>query len=100
MSRGQRTGSSKIRGAPERDAIQVHPFEPPDVIAGQGALGLELLDDEHDRQRDRCPYPGVVDAGVHRGAGRRRRDGQRRGGRPQLVRLAVYAAHAVEAGAR
>jgi threonine dehydratase len=30
--------------AAERGAVSVHPFDHPDVIAGQGTLGLELLD--------------------------------------------------------
>lgn len=30
--------------AAERGAVEVHPFDHPDVIAGQGTLGLELLD--------------------------------------------------------
>jgi threonine dehydratase len=30
--------------AAERDAVEIHPFDHPDVIAGQGTLGLELLD--------------------------------------------------------
>jgi threonine dehydratase len=32
------------RWAIERGALEVHPFEHPDIIAGQGTLGLELLD--------------------------------------------------------
>ena len=44
----------------------VHPFDDPDVVAGQGTLGLELLDDVPDLAK-------VVVPGGRRRAGQRRR---------------------------
>ena len=62
-------GRARERAA-ETGAVFVHPFDDPEIVAGQGTLGLELLDDvpEH---RDR------------RRAGRRRRADQRRRRRAQ-----------------
>ena len=33
----------------------VHPFDDPDVVAGQGTLGLELLEDVDDLARSSSP---------------------------------------------
>jgi threo-3-hydroxy-L-aspartate ammonia-lyase len=40
------------RVAADRDFVVVHPFDDPDVIAGQGTAGVELMRD--------CPEPGLV----------------------------------------
>ena len=37
--------------ARERGMTFVHPFDDPDVVAGQGSLGLELLEDVPDLAR-------------------------------------------------
>jgi threonine dehydratase len=44
--------------AEERGEAFVHPFEDPDVIAGQGTLGLELLEDVPDLARVIVPVGG------------------------------------------
>jgi threonine dehydratase len=46
------------RRAEERGEAFVHPFEDPDVIAGQGTLGLELLEDVPDLARVIVPVGG------------------------------------------
>jgi len=35
----------RLRG--ERDAVMVHPFDDPDIIAGQGTAGLEIVEQAH-----------------------------------------------------
>ena len=52
--------------AAETGAVFVHPFDDPEIVAGQGTLGLELLDDVED-------LAAVVRAGRRRRADRRRR---------------------------
>ena len=44
--------------AAERGEAFVHPFEDPDVVAGQGTLGLELLEDVPDLARVVVPVGG------------------------------------------
>jgi threonine dehydratase len=61
----------------------VHPFDDPDVVAGQGSLGLELLEDVPDLARSSCRSAAAGcardrDRGQVRAAGGR---GDRRAGR-------------------
>ncbi len=44
--------------AQERGEVFVHPFDDPDVIAGQGTIGLELLEDVPDLARVIVPVGG------------------------------------------
>jgi len=50
--------ASALARADERGMAFVHPFDDPDVIAGQGTLGLELLDDVPDLARVVVPVGG------------------------------------------
>jgi len=36
----------------ERDAVLIHPFDHPDIVAGQGTLGLEIL--------EQCPHVATI----------------------------------------
>src|SRR3954454_5048173 len=44
--------------AAETGMVFVHPFDDPDVVAGQGTLGLELLDDVPDLAKVVIPIGG------------------------------------------
>ena len=69
---GRRVAARRRASAPSEGGLAfVHPFDDPDVIAGQGGLGLELLEQ-------------VPDLAPGDRAGRRRRAGQRRGDRAQV----------------
>ncbi len=48
------------RFAAERGAVFIHPFEDPDVIAGQGTAGVEFLSDEPELELLRVPAGGVA----------------------------------------
>ncbi|NUB15461.1 pyridoxal-phosphate dependent enzyme, partial [Azospirillum brasilense] len=54
---GANVGEAKSRAlqlAAERRLTFVHPYDDPDVIAGQGTVGLEVLADRPDWGRDAC----------------------------------------------
>ena len=59
----------------------VHPFDDPDVVAGQGTLGLELLDDVPDLAKVVVPVGGggLASGDRHRGEVRAARGRGRRG---------------------
>ena len=70
--------------ADEQGSVFIHPFEHPDIIAGQGTVGLEIVEQcprgAHDRGAGRRRRPGRRDR--HRGEGHRPGDpGDRRAGR-------------------
>jgi threonine dehydratase len=44
--------------AAERDLVFVHPYDDPDIIAGQGTLALEMLEDHPDLEVLVCPVGG------------------------------------------
>jgi threonine dehydratase len=47
-----------LKWAAEQDAVFVHPFDHPDIIAGQGTLGLELLEQVPDAATVVVPIGG------------------------------------------
>ena len=51
-------GRARARAAEDERMAFVHPFEDPDVIAGQGTLGLELLEQVPDLARVIVPVGG------------------------------------------
>ena len=53
-----RSSSSRLERAAQTGAAFVHPFDDLDVIAGQGTLGLELLEDVPDLARVIVPVGG------------------------------------------
>ena len=91
----------RSRGRDEDGLAFVHPFDDPDIVAGQGSLGLELIEDVPDlAQGDRAGGRGRAvlrhrDRGQGRAPGRR---GDRRAGR--RLRAVPRVAAARRAGAR
>jgi threonine dehydratase len=70
-------------GAAETGAALIHPFDDPDVIAGQGTIGLELLQDVPDLARVVVPVGG---GGLASGIGIALRDA-----RPEIELVGVQA---------
>ena len=70
----------------ETGATFIHPFDDPEVIAGQGTIGLEILDELEDPDAVVVPIGGGgLISGVAQGQGLRRpgRRGRQHGGEPK-----------------
>ena len=98
---GRRVPGAAQERAREGGLAFVHPFDDPDIVAGQGSLGLELLEDVPDLAKVVVPVGGGGLCARHRdrgqvgAAGRR---GRRRAGR--RLRALPRVAAARRAGAR
>ena len=90
------TASSPARARAGEDGLAfVHPFDDPDVIAGQGSLGLELLEDVPDLARVIVPVGG---GGLASGDRDRGQVGASRGARDRRPGGGVRAVQGVAGG--
>ena len=79
-----RAGRGRASSPTETGAVLIHPFDHVDIVAGQGTVGLEILEqapDVRDRARaDRRRRPARRDRDRGQGAAPRRAGGRRAGG--------------------